>query len=283
MIIQFQTSDGESTGATRRAIRAGASGCRAVRVAFHRRGCHRTSRQPPQAAPAHTHIRRARRGQLRSQYVTRRRRTAAHAGPQLDVPQGVTPAQLEALLNGLLQQEEKLPYSFYVEEQVGPKCTRAWTPPPLLRRRMGCRIGPHGWLRAASRCVSAPAAGRACTKPMRTGAPAQRTPRPAHACACTRACACLHRPPFPPHTLPQPTGAVRGAGGAPAQGQHQRRARAAHHLPAAGGARTRQRPHARSMRPGKPRPAAPPRRRPGPAGARQQVAGCGSRMQRPCR
>jgi hypothetical protein len=40
-------------------------------------------------------------------------------GPQLDVPQGVTPAQLETLLNGLLQNDEKMPYSFYIEEQVG--------------------------------------------------------------------------------------------------------------------------------------------------------------------
>jgi ribosome assembly protein 4 len=40
------------------------------------------------------------------------------AGPQLDVPHDVTPAQLETLLNGLLaQQEERLPYSFFVHEQ----------------------------------------------------------------------------------------------------------------------------------------------------------------------
>ena len=41
------------------------------------------------------------------------------AGPQLDVPHDVTPAQLETLLNGLLAQEagEKLPYSFFVHEQ----------------------------------------------------------------------------------------------------------------------------------------------------------------------
>ncbi len=29
----------------------------------------------------------------------------------------MTPAQLEVLLNGLLQNEEKMPYSFYVEDQ----------------------------------------------------------------------------------------------------------------------------------------------------------------------
>lgn len=39
------------------------------------------------------------------------------AGPQLDVPQDVTVQQLNTLLNGLLQNEEKLPYSFFVEEQ----------------------------------------------------------------------------------------------------------------------------------------------------------------------
>ncbi len=38
------------------------------------------------------------------------------AGPQLDVPHDVTPAQLEALLNGLLQNEDKLPYSFFIED-----------------------------------------------------------------------------------------------------------------------------------------------------------------------
>ena len=40
------------------------------------------------------------------------------AGSQLDVPATVTPGQLETLLNGLLQNEEKLPYSFHIEEQV---------------------------------------------------------------------------------------------------------------------------------------------------------------------
>lgn len=40
-----------------------------------------------------------------------------HAGPQLDLPHNVTPANLETLLNGLLEQNEKLPYSFFVEEQ----------------------------------------------------------------------------------------------------------------------------------------------------------------------
>ncbi|GIL67555.1 hypothetical protein Vafri_20907 [Volvox africanus] len=38
-------------------------------------------------------------------------------GPQLDIPHNVTPMQLEVLLNGLLNNEEKLPYSFFIEEQ----------------------------------------------------------------------------------------------------------------------------------------------------------------------
>jgi hypothetical protein len=42
----------------------------------------------------------------------------AHTGPTLDVPHTVTPQQLEVLLNGLLQNEEKMPYSFYIEGQV---------------------------------------------------------------------------------------------------------------------------------------------------------------------
>ena len=40
-----------------------------------------------------------------------------HAGPQLDVPHDVTPVQLETLLNGLLQSEEHLPYSFFIQDQ----------------------------------------------------------------------------------------------------------------------------------------------------------------------
>jgi len=38
------------------------------------------------------------------------------AGPQLDLPHDVTPAQLETLLNGLLQNDEKLPYSFFIKD-----------------------------------------------------------------------------------------------------------------------------------------------------------------------
>jgi hypothetical protein len=44
------------------------------------------------------------------------------AGPQLDVPHDVTPTQLETLLNGLLQNEEKMPYSFHIEDQVRLRC-----------------------------------------------------------------------------------------------------------------------------------------------------------------
>jgi hypothetical protein len=41
-----------------------------------------------------------------------------HTASQLDVPAAITPEQLEMLLNNLLQNDEKLPYSFYIEEQV---------------------------------------------------------------------------------------------------------------------------------------------------------------------
>jgi hypothetical protein len=47
------------------------------------------------------------------------------AGPQLDVPATVTPEQLEVLLNGLLQAEEKLPYSFYLDDQVRTKASHS--------------------------------------------------------------------------------------------------------------------------------------------------------------
>lgn len=39
------------------------------------------------------------------------------AGPQLDLPHNVSPANLETLLNGLMQQSENQPYSFFIEEQ----------------------------------------------------------------------------------------------------------------------------------------------------------------------
>ncbi len=38
-------------------------------------------------------------------------------GPQLDVPHDVTPAQLQQLLNNLLENEEKLPYALYINDQ----------------------------------------------------------------------------------------------------------------------------------------------------------------------
>lgn len=89
------------------------------------------------------------------------------AGPQLDLPHNVTPAQLEVLLQGLLQNEEKQPYSFYIQEQVGIRVKvklqevgvvwmHMWAPrataihcyaarpsgrlPPLMRPR------PSGWM-----------------------------------------------------------------------------------------------------------------------------------------
>lgn len=38
-------------------------------------------------------------------------------GPQLDVPHDVTPAQLELLLNNLLNNDEKLPYALYIDDE----------------------------------------------------------------------------------------------------------------------------------------------------------------------
>jgi hypothetical protein len=48
----------------------------------------------------------------------------AHSGTQLDVPCTVTTGQLETLLNGLLANEEKLPYAFQLEDQVRAKRTQ---------------------------------------------------------------------------------------------------------------------------------------------------------------
>lgn len=48
-------------------------------------------------------------------------------GPQLDVPHDVTPAQLELLLNNLLNNEEKLPYALYVDdEELVAESLGAW-------------------------------------------------------------------------------------------------------------------------------------------------------------
>ncbi len=44
-------------------------------------------------------------------------RSPIGAGPQLDVPHDVTPSQLETLLNGLQQSDERLSYSFFIHEQ----------------------------------------------------------------------------------------------------------------------------------------------------------------------
>ncbi|PNH03382.1 Notchless [Tetrabaena socialis] len=56
--------------------------------------------------------------------------TGDATGPQLDIPHNVTPMQLEVLLNGLLNNEEKLPYSFYIEEQE-------------LLGELGAHLGTH--------------------------------------------------------------------------------------------------------------------------------------------
>jgi hypothetical protein len=82
VIIQFQTSTGESTGEE------------VVKKLF--------------VPCLHVHQHR----------LTNQAISLLAAGPQLDVPATVTPEQLEVLLNGLLQTEEKLPYSFYLDDQV---------------------------------------------------------------------------------------------------------------------------------------------------------------------
>lgn len=43
--------------------------------------------------------------------------TGERSGPQLDVPLDTTPAQLQLIINSLLANEDKVPYSFYVSEQ----------------------------------------------------------------------------------------------------------------------------------------------------------------------
>ena len=63
------------------------------------------------------------------------------AGPQLDLPHDATPAQLETLLNGLLQQTEKLPYSFFIEEQP-------------LTDGLGAHLHKHKVRLAARRCLA---------------------------------------------------------------------------------------------------------------------------------
>ena len=45
-------------------------------------------------------------------------RPSSAAGPQLDLPQGTSPDQLETLLNGLLDHDsQRLPYLFYVNDR----------------------------------------------------------------------------------------------------------------------------------------------------------------------
>lgn len=108
VIIQFESAEGEHAGRWMR-----------------------TALGPPETAwhTPHAH--------------TRKRFTAVplcspmyiHTGPTLDVPHTVTPQQLEVLLNGLLQNEEKMPYSFYIEGQVcfcGPLCLVSVSARPFL-------------------------------------------------------------------------------------------------------------------------------------------------------
>ena len=50
-------------------------------------------------------------------------------GPQVDVPVGVTTAQLEKIVNQFLENDEDLPYSFFIEDhEVHPSATLAFEP-----------------------------------------------------------------------------------------------------------------------------------------------------------
>ena len=42
-------------------------------------------------------------------------------GPQIDVPVETTPEQLQLIINQLLSNEDKVPYSFYVSEEEVPR------------------------------------------------------------------------------------------------------------------------------------------------------------------
>lgn len=113
------------------------------------------------------------------------------AGPQLDVPHSVTPQQLETLLNGLLQNEDKLPYSFYLEEnelagELGEHLAKAklsvekalvvtYLPQAVFRVRRGfCGVAVHATaLRVAAACVSASLPTRLRCRHRRALAPTQ--------------------------------------------------------------------------------------------------------------
>lgn len=131
------------------------------------------------------------------------------AGPTLDVPHTVTPQQLEVLLNGLLANEEKQPYSFYIDGQV---------------RRWCCCVCVFV-LQAGALCEAAAGAGATCTHLRRQAHVARHDAPPR-----------LPTPPPPPPTPPPPPppGAWRRAGRAPGAAQRVCGAVAAHRVPAAG-------------------------------------------------
>lgn len=94
IIVQFQSSSGEATGSFMRPCAQRQAPCVKLQCAASRR------RQA------------AREAQILTPWAF-----LSTAGPQLDIPQNVAPEQLEVLLNGLLQNQERLPYSFYIDDQ----------------------------------------------------------------------------------------------------------------------------------------------------------------------
>lgn len=110
VIVQFESADGTTTGEAARMSAAQGAQPNGGSAPMH------APLLPPSCASPPTNHRTA-------------------AGPQLDLPHNVTPAQLEVLLQGLLENEEKQPYSFYIQEQVQSvlaahegKRRGAWTP-----------------------------------------------------------------------------------------------------------------------------------------------------------
>jgi len=180
VIIQFHTSDGDITGAPQ-LLRVRWSGPKQRSAAWPLLRCRRR-RLCSKAAAFVSRLRSTAAAALhRAALRPNPTRTTApnpQTGPQLDVPQGVTPAQLEALLNGLLRNDEKLPYSFYVEEQelaseLGahllkskisvekalrivymPQAVRPGASRGIWRGRQHCSSPQKGWASLAS--VSAP-------------------------------------------------------------------------------------------------------------------------------
>lgn len=77
-------------------------------------------------------------------------------GHQLDLPQGVTPEQLETLLNELLHNDEKLPYGFYIDdaEVTGPLGEHLRKAGASIEHAVSVVYQPRAlfWVRPVTRC-----------------------------------------------------------------------------------------------------------------------------------